>query len=343
MGKLVWVRVDGAPASRRKELARTALEQGFRTIIMGPTDCRTLRSLGKYDQVVIRGEELFLGGRNGRFVTMGSSSDVERASGFAGKADWVVVAARDWKIIPLERLIADYQGTKTKLLAQVTSASDAKLFFETLEMGVDGVVFDIRNQNELAEAIKLVSKADSMELPLAQAKVIRVASLGSGDRVCVDTCTMLRVGEGMLIGSQASSMFLVHSETKLNQYAAPRPFRVNAGAVHSYILMADRTTKYLSELSAGDEVLAAQVGGQTQMVVVGRAKIEKRPLVLVEAESGSRRFNVILQNAETVCLVKDGAPVSIVEIKAGDSVAVWMSEGQGRHFGKSIKENILEK
>jgi 3-dehydroquinate synthase II len=343
MTKLVWIRLDGAPAARRKELARSALEQGFRTIIMGLRDCQALGSLGKYDQVVIRGEELTLGARTGKFVTMGNRSDVERATGLAGKVDWVVVAARDWKIIPIEGLIAHYQGTRTKLLAQVTSASDAKVFFETLEKGVDGVVFDIRDPNELAEAVKLLSRADSLELPVAQAKVIRVASLGSGDRVCVDTCTLLRVGEGMLIGSQASSMFLVHSETKLNQYAEPRPFRVNAGAVHSYILMADRTTKYLSELVAGDEVLAADVGGRTQNVVVGRAKIEKRPLVLVEAETGQRKFNVILQNAETVCLVRDGEPVSIVEIRAGDSVAVWTGDGKGRHFGKSIKENILEK
>ena len=343
MAKLVWIRIDGAPAARRKELARAALEHGLRTIIMGLRDCQTLGSLGKYDQMVIRGEELSLGARTGRFVTMVNRSDVERATGLAGKLDWVVVSARDWKIIPIEGLIAHYQGTRTKLMAQVTSASDAKVFFETLEKGVDGVVFDIRDQGELAEAVKLLARSESQELPVVQAKVSRVAPLGSGDRVCVDTCTLLRVGEGMLIGSLSSSMFLVHSETKLNQYAAPRPFRVNAGAVHSYILMADRTTKYLSELEAGDEVLAADVEGSTQSVVVGRAKIEKRPLVLVEAESGPRKFNVILQNAETVCLVREGEPVSIVEIKAGDSVAVWMSEGKGRHFGRSIKENILEK
>jgi 3-dehydroquinate synthase II len=343
MGKLVWIRIDGAASSRRKELAMSALEQGFRTIIMGPHDRQALGSLGKYDGMVIRGSELSLDGRTGRFVTMGNRSDVERASSLAGKADWVVVAARDWKIIPVEGLIADYQGTKTKLLAQVTTASDARVFLETLEKGVDGVVFYIRDQDELAEAVKLVSRAGSPEMPLTQARVVRIASLGSGDRVCVDTCTMLRIGEGMLIGSQASGMFLVHSETKLNQYAAPRPFRVNAGAVHSYILMADRTTKYLSELVAGDEVLAADVSGSTQMVVVGRAKIEKRPLVLVEAEAASRRFNVILQNAETVSLVREGKPVSIVDMKAGDKVAVWMGEGQGRHFGRSIKENIVEK
>jgi len=343
MGKTVWIRVDRAPQSRRKELTRTALEQGFREMIMGPEDCKKLRSLGKYSQIVIRGDELRIDGKTGKFITMDSKTDVDRALALAGKADYVVVAARDWKIIPLEGLIAEYQGARTKLLAQVTSAADAMVFFETLEKGVDGVVFDVRDSSELDEAVKLVARARRIDLPIVQGKVVKIASLGSGDRVCVDTCSMFCIGEGMLIGSQSSGMFLVHSETKRNQYAAPRPFRVNAGAVHSYILMADRTTKYLSELNAGDEVLAADIANQTRNVVVGRVKIEKRPLVLVEAEAGSRRFNVILQNAETVCLVSDGSPVSIVDIKVGDSVAVWVSEGAGRHFGRSIKENILEK
>ncbi len=343
MSKLVWIRLDNAPHSSRKDLTRTALEHGFRDIVLHPDDCRALASLGKYVQIVIKGDEISAEGKTGRFFTIESKFDVDRALAHAGKADFVVVAARDWKVIPMENLIAEYQGARTKLLAQVSSAADARVFLETLERGVDGVVFDIHDDRELSEAAKFVAQARKMEMPLAEGKIISVTQLGSGDRVCVDTCTMLQLGEGMLIGSQSGGMFLVHSESKHNEYAAPRPFRVNAGAVHSYILMADGRTKYLSELKAGDEVLAVDVRNQTQSVVVGRVKIEKRPLVLVEAESGVRRFNVILQNAETVCLVSAGAPVSIVDIKVGDTVAVWLSEGEGRHFGKSIKENIIEK
>lgn len=33
-----------------------------------------------------------------------------------------------------------------------------------------------------------------------------------GDRVCVDLCSLLRPGEGMLVGSFARALFLVHSE-----------------------------------------------------------------------------------------------------------------------------------
>lgn len=343
MGKVVWIRLDNAPHQHRKDLTRTALEQGFRQIVLQPDDCKRLRTLGKYEQITIRGDEVDLEGRSGRFITIESKFDVDRALALAGKADYVVVATRDWKVIPLESLIAEYQGMRTKLLAQVSSAEDARLFLGALEKGVDGVVFDVRGGHELSEAVKLVAQSAKVELPLTEGRVTGITSLGSGDRVCVDTCTLLGAGEGMLIGSQAFGMFLVHSETKTNQYAAPRPFRVNAGAVHSYILMADRSTKYLSELQSGDEVLAVGTGDRTQNVVVGRVKIEKRPLVLVEAEAGSSRFNVILQNAETVCLVSGGSAVSIVDVKLGAPVSLWISGGKGRHFGKAITENITEK
>lgn len=40
----------------------------------------------------------------------------------------------------------------------------------------------------------------------------RVTPVGMGDRVCVDLCSLLRPGEGMLVGSFARALFLVHSE-----------------------------------------------------------------------------------------------------------------------------------
>ena len=58
----------------------------------------------------------------------------------------------------------------------------------------------------------------------------------------------------MLIGSRASFFFLVHSETVPSEYIPTREFRVNAGAMHSYILGEDGKTRYLSELKASDKV-----------------------------------------------------------------------------------------
>jgi len=147
----------------------------------------------------------------------------------------------------------------------------------------------------------------------------------------------------MLIGNTSSGFLLVHAETLENPYVAPRPFRVNAGAVHAYIMMPGGKTAYLSDLKIGDRVLVAGKDGQIVDAVVGRIKIERRPMLLVEAEYGSSRMSLILQNAETIRLVtKDGSARSVVDLCVGDQVLGCAEEG-GRHFGVAIRESIIEK
>ena len=90
-----------------------------------------------------------------------------------------------------------------------------------------------------------------------------------GDRVCVDTCSLLSDSEGMLIGNTSAGAFLVHAETLENPYVAPRPFRVNAGAVHAYATMPGGKTAYLSDLKAGDRVLISDSQGRTKEATVG--------------------------------------------------------------------------
>lgn len=52
--------------------------------------------------------------------------------------------------------------------------------------------------------------------------------------MCVDLASMLVPGEGMLAGSFARGLFLVHSECEESAYINSRPFRVNAGAVSGH-------------------------------------------------------------------------------------------------------------
>ena len=83
--------------------------------------------------------------------------------------------------------------------------------------------------------------------------------------------------------------------------------------------------------------------GQAQRAVVGRVKIEKRPLILVEGEAEGAVFSVILQNAETIRLTApEGNPVSVVDVKEGSEVLVALEEA-GRHFGIKVDESIQEK
>ena len=183
-----------------------------------------------------------------------------------------------------------------------------------------------------------------MHLSLSLAKVITIKEVGSGDRVCIDTCSLLAVGEGMLIGSQSQGLVLIHSESLPSEFADPRPFRVNAGAVHAYILLPNGKTQYLSEIEAGTEVLIINTAGECRTVTVGRSKIEKRPLLLIEAEINQFVIKTIVQNAETIRLVKDdNSPISVSDLKVGDQILVYFVPKGGRHFGKPVDESILEK
>ena len=147
----------------------------------------------------------------------------------------------------------------------------------------------------------------------------------------------------MLVGNSSSALFLVHSESISNPYVAPRPFRVNAGAVHAYTRVPGGTTRYLSELCAGDPVLVVDHMGVTQTAAVGRLKIEKRPLMLIRAAVRDKEITTIVQNAETIRLTDpQGCARSVVELGSGDKVLVAL-EDSGRHFGMKIDETIMEK
>ncbi|MEW6070413.1 MAG: 3-dehydroquinate synthase II, partial [Candidatus Thermoplasmatota archaeon] len=270
--------------------------------------------------------------------------DLEYAKKLANKIDWLIISTENWKVIPVENLIAYFQNTNTKLIAEVKSIEDAELFLETLEVGVDGLLVNTERPNMVRELKLYLEKTAERKLKFVGAKIVNIKPLSAGERVCIDTCSLLKVGEGLLIGSQASALFLVHSETLGSEYVEPRPFRVNAGSLHSYILLPEGRTKYLSELKAGDEVLVVNSNGSTRIATVGRVKIETRPLILIEAQYARKRCQIILQNAETIRLVSEKKAIpSITELNKNDKVLVYLSEEGGRHFGTLVKETIIER
>ena len=150
-------------------------------------------------------------------------------------------------------------------------------------------------------------------------------------------------GEGILVGNTASGFFLVHSESIENPYVAARPFRVNAGAVHAYTLTPGGGTKYLADLKAGDEVMIVDCNGKCQVAFLGRNKIEKRPMILIEAEAQGVPIGLVMQNAETIRLVNpEGQLISITALKPGDKVLAHIEKG-GRHFGMKVEETLIER
>lgn len=256
-------------------------------------------------------------------------------------SDYLIIIAKDWKIIPLENILAELQKRGKKVIAGVKTLEEARTAFETLEYGVDGVLIDSEDVSEIKKVVKMREEAQLKKITFSTAKIKEIKPLDMGDRVCVDTCSLMTYGEGMLVGSQSSALFFVHSESEKSPYVEPRPFRVNAGAVHAYVLVGEKT-KYLSELESGDEVLIVNAGGNTRKTAVGRVKIEKRPLMFVKAEVEGKKCSVILQNAETIKLMGKEKPISVVDLKEGDEVLVYITE-EARHFGISVEEMVIEK
>ena len=339
----VWIGAIFQPnrESRRKTVL-AALENGFDTIVLEPKDSTAFTKLGRFRAITLSGKELTEDGESvAKIVEISKKEDELKAKTLAERGENVIISAKDWKVIPLENLIVHFKGTDAKLFMMARTAEEVKLFFETMEHGSDGVLFVPSSTNELSKLRKMIeAKAPKLELKEGTITVLR--QLGLGDRVCIDTCSVLRIGEGMLIGNQSSCMFLIHSETLESEYAASRPFRVNAGPVHAYILMPDGSTRYLSELRGGEEVLVVDSEGHTRKAVVGRTKVERRPLLLIEAEADGKRYSTIVQNAETIRVYSKGKVVSVSKLKVGDSILLRLEKG-GRHFGMYVEESIQEK
>lgn len=254
------------------------------------------------------------------------------------------VLGHGWEIIPVENLLAHPDArVSNRVAVEAASLAEARLAAGILERGVSTLVLTPGALPEL-KAIVAELKTAQASVSLLPARITAVRPVGLGHRVCVDTLSVLRRGQGMLAGNSSGFTFLVHAETEHNEYVAARPFRINAGGVHAYALMPGDRTRYLEELRSGDEVLVVDAGGSASLAVIGRVKVEVRPMLYVEARLGAdgESGGMFLQNAETIRLVRpDGSPVSVVELKIGDEV-LCHADTAGRHFGMRIAEVIQE-
>jgi 3-dehydroquinate synthase II len=329
--KKIWVKA----IPWKKEIAMAALECGADALWVPPGTGQEVRKMGIIPTVSEDGDLVL--GRDVVVKEIRDKKDEEEILELS-LSKKVVVRGRDWMIIPLENLLSKTNN----LFLEIDDLREGQTALGILEKGVDGVVIDNPDPIAIRHMIQALKRSNE-KISLFAARIKRIEPLGMGDRVCVDTCSSMALGEGMLIGNSSQALFLVHSESVDNPYVNTRPFRVNAGPVHAYIRMANGQTKYLSEVKAGDQVLVVNFEGKNYPVVVGRVKIERRPVVIVETEESGQEFSVILQNAETISLTQpDGKAVSLVDLKEGNEVLVYR-EKEGRHFGVKIDETIVER
>ena len=326
-------------------------EEGIKMIYLDPkklgkkkTKLKTVFDSNTADYVVLEKDVVKIKNKKiGKKFQVLSNSDIEEILNIAKKGlDFVIVEVKDWKIIPLENIIAKLHKINTKIFAIARTTEEVRKMFSILEVGVDGVIFNTSSINEVREAMVYLG---TRSFEMKSAKIIEIKEVGDGERVCVDTASMLHKGEGMLIGSRSNFLFLVHNESVGSSFTSPRPFRVNAGAVHCYTLSPDGTTNYLSEIETGSEVLILDSKGSARRATVGRSKIERRPMLMIKASIGNETGGIIAQDAETIRFVKpNGQLVSVTHLKKGDNVMVHAKTAMGRHFGMEVSdEYILEK
>jgi len=330
--KELWVWVE--PYDKR--IVTAAIEGGATALVMPSEEgAQEAKKLARITVISPEGDLKL--GEDVVYVRIEGKKDEERAAKFPPHVK-VIVETTDWTVIPLENLIAQ----REELFAVVRNAQEAEVALQTLEKGVKGVVLRTEDPSEVKRVSSLVESSQEV-LSLVSVEITKILPLGLGDRVCVDTTSLMHRGEGMLVGNSSGGMFLVHAETEENPYVAARPFRVNAGAVHMYIRIPDNRTKYLCELGAGDRVMIYDHRGKGRVAYVGRSKVERRPMVLIEGKHEGKKLSCILQNAETIRLTRpDGSPVSVAELKEGDEVLGYLEEA-GRHFGMKVEETIIEK
>ncbi len=330
--KRLWV--NAVPYE--KDIVISALESGAEAVVLPDGKSATVREFGKILTVEKEGD--IKPGVDVEFIDVAGKADEDKAAAVP-ESKIVVLRMLDWTIIPIENLLARRGGN---IIVQVETSEQAKLMVEILEKGVDGVLLSSKDVSEIKKTADIIHGI-SEKVELVTATITNTKQLGMGDRACLDTCTQMGLGEGMLVGNTASGFFLVHSESIDNPYVASRPFRVNAGAVHAYTLSSGGKTKYLADLKSGDEVLLVSSNGKSQVAYLGRNKIEKRPMILIEADAEGRPVSLVMQNAETIRLVDpQGKAISITKLKPGDKVLAHIQTG-GRHFGMQVEETLTER
>jgi 3-dehydroquinate synthase II/3-amino-4-hydroxybenzoic acid synthase len=272
---------------------------------------------------------------------------LERCIALAAVHDYVLVSFLDPTNIPLELLIATLQPTATRLVKEIARADDvddAVVALGVMEVGSEGVSYTPASHDALSAFMERIEETECRSIPVDVATITRSEPLGMGMRSCIDTTTLMSPTEGLLVGSTSSGGILCCPEVFFLPYMELRPFRVNAGAVHSYVFNVDDRTDYMSELKAGHALMLVDKTGRTRKAYVGRVKTEVRPLRLIEAEfANGTRVNVILQDDWHVRVFSaDGLPLNITHLKVGDRVLGYVTQ-PGRHVGIRVTEQILEK
>ncbi|MFT4086697.1 MAG: 3-dehydroquinate synthase II family protein [Gordonia sp. (in: high G+C Gram-positive bacteria)] len=355
-----WVDVRKLSGTARDAVVQAALNYGLDGIVaddpavldtLPPTVRRILAAknaksadAGAADLTLVEADRMKTGDRpEGVHVVVSDAPTLTLACELVRQVPWTLLTFTDPTKIPLEIVIAAAENSGGKTVTVVEDITDAEIVKLVLEHGSDGLLLAPRHADDVVALAAVLEPSDEA-IELSELTITGVEHIGMGERACIDTCSLLELDEGCLIGSFASGMFLSCSETHPLPYMPTRPFRWNAGAVHSYVLAPENRTRYVSELRAGQPILAVRSDGSVREVRIGRVKIERRPLISITATSpGGKTVNVIAQDDWHVRLLGPGGSVNnVTELKPGDVLLGYVPT-EARHVGLPITEFCEER
>jgi len=182
---------------------------------------------------------------------------------------------------------------------------------------------------------------DLEDKSLRLAKLLSIEKQGEGTRVCLDFIDALAADEGVLVGNTGHGYVLLLSENRVTATYPARPFRVNAGAIHHYLRLADDKVCYLSDVKAGMLVPVWTSGGTSRLVAIGRVKVEKRPMLRLSLDAGGVALSATLQDSDSIRFACPHHSLALPEISLDDHVLCQLDQ-PGRHIGERIEEYINE-
>uniref|UniRef100_A0A2P2K5Z0 Uncharacterized protein LOC105643334 n=1 Tax=Rhizophora mucronata TaxID=61149 RepID=A0A2P2K5Z0_RHIMU len=198
--KRVWI------WTQSKQVMTCAIERGWNTFLFSSKHRQLAEewsSIAKINPLFIEEGEV-LDGENervARILEVWSPQELQQLQPESRQPDNIIIDLLDWQIIPAENIVAAFQGGPNTVFAVAKTSSEAQIFLEALERGIGGVVLkveDVETVLALKDYFDRKNEASNL-LTLAKATVTRVQVAGMGDRVCVDLCSLMRPGEGLLV------------------------------------------------------------------------------------------------------------------------------------------------
>ena len=95
------------------------------------------------ENLQIDGEALYIEGKQvGRRVDVSNSEGQSKARAMAGSVEWILLDLGEWKMIPIENIIAACDGGPTKVAARISSPEQVLGAAFALQIGVDALLVD---------------------------------------------------------------------------------------------------------------------------------------------------------------------------------------------------------